>query len=127
MTGEAFPRAARLLRRGEFKNAYDKGQRIVSPFFVAFAVENRQGDLRVGVVASRRVGGAVARNRAKRMLREIIRRRRGEWGVAGVAADLVLVARERIVQASFAEVEAACARFVPRLLRRIGRGERPKE
>jgi ribonuclease P protein component len=57
------------------------------------------GCARFAVIASRRVGGAVQRNRAKRRLRELIRQLplRGE-------VDLVIVARSRCVEASFAEL-----------------------
>ena len=39
----------------------------MSPFFVAFVLVKTEGGLRVGFVASRKVGGAVSRNRAKRV------------------------------------------------------------
>ncbi len=59
------------------------------------------GALRLGVVASRRVGGAVQRNRAKRLLREAWRlnRNRFEGGV-----DVILSARSDILQVGLAEV-----------------------
>ena len=63
---------------------------------------------RLGVVASRRIGGAVVRNRAKRRLREVFRR-----GLTAGAArpgertlDLVVIARRDLVDAPFAAVEA---------------------
>ena len=57
------------------------------------------GPARVAVVASRRVGGAVQRNRAKRRLRELIRHLPLRREV-----DVVLVARRRCVDAPFAEL-----------------------
>ena len=57
---------------------------------------------RVGVIASRRLGPAVVRNRAKRLLREVFRRHQHEL-VAPV--DLVLVARSSIVGCACAQVE----------------------
>ena len=59
------------------------------------------GAARVGIVTSRRVGGAVERNRVRRRLREIVRAERarlspGMW--------LVIVARHRAVGAEFAEL-----------------------
>jgi ribonuclease P protein component len=59
---------------------------------------------RVAVIASRRVGGAVQRNRAKRRLRALIRGLPLRQDV-----DLVLVARRRCVDAPFAELEAELA------------------
>lgn len=74
----------------------------MSPLFVAFVLATEGEDLRVAFVASRKVGGAVQRNRAKRLLKEVFRRRRP---VRAVPADLVLVARRGIADADYAEVE----------------------
>lgn len=54
---------------------------------------------RVAVIASRRVGTAVARNRAKRLLREAVRQQAWRPGL-----DVVLVARGPAASASLAEV-----------------------
>jgi ribonuclease P protein component len=64
----------------------------------------RRGDdasLRVAVVASRKVGGAVARARAKRLLREVYRRERANLDGA---YDVVLVARRAILTAEWPQL-----------------------
>ncbi|HEY4299357.1 MAG TPA: ribonuclease P protein component, partial [Candidatus Didemnitutus sp.] len=68
---------------------------------------------RVGVVASRvAVGDAVARNRAKRRLREIFRQHQG---LVPPGLDLVLTARRLMLRAPFADLEqrftAACRKL----------------
>jgi ribonuclease P protein component len=63
--------------------------------------EEPDASLRLGVVASRKVGGAVARSRAKRMLREAYRRNR--FRLVG-KADVVLVARRELLKAGADEV-----------------------
>ena len=106
----------RLRQKREFVRAYEEGRRIISRFFVAFIVENSEGPLRIGVVASRRVGGAVTRNRAKRLLREVFRKRKP---TRDISADMVLVARGPIKEASFGDVDAAYVKHLGRLLERI--------
>ena len=58
--------------------------------------------LRLGVVASRKVGNAVARNRARRLLREVFRRHRGE---CSGAFDVVIVARRSLLDARWPQIE----------------------
>ena len=65
------------------------------------------------MVASRRLGGAPRRNRAKRRLREVFRK--NEPGET-VAADVVLIARSAIIEASFKEIDRAYVRGVGRAL-----------
>ncbi len=50
-----------------FRRAYKKGKSYVSPFFVIYAVKNRSG-VRLGITAGKKLGGAVKRNRAKRVI-----------------------------------------------------------
>ena len=64
----------RLRSGGEFQRVLRKGLRLDGPLFTLIAVENALGYGRLGLAASRRLGGAVARNRAKRLLRESFRR-----------------------------------------------------
>jgi ribonuclease P protein component len=72
--------------------------------------ERPSGTARVAVVASRKVGGAVSRNRAKRLLREAARHT--TW-VEGT--DVVLVARGDCASASFAEVHREVVDLAARL------------
>lgn len=77
------------------------------------------GAPRVAVVASRRVGGAVARNRAKRLLREAVRHVALQPGT-----DVVLVARRACADAGFADVHAELLDLAERLHVRADEGVR---
>ena len=71
-------------------------------YMTLLGLPNTLGSDRLGIIASRRVGGAVSRNRAKRRLRELFRQgiERGDRPM-----DIVAIARADIVDAPFALVE----------------------
>jgi ribonuclease P protein component len=66
-----------------------------------FVVPNGSTAARLGVAASRKVGSAVARNRAKRLARDLFRRHKPPAGV-----DIIVVPRREMLDAPFATVEA---------------------
>lgn len=95
------------LRDGRVIAAVLRGRRQRSGRLLAVHLRQRddQGPTRLACVASRRVGGAVARNRAKRLLREAARAVSLPPGL-----DVVLVARTACAQADLASVHAELAR-----------------
>jgi ribonuclease P protein component len=95
-----------------------KGVRLDGPLFSLIAAESARPYPRLGLAASRRVGGAVARNRAKRLLRESFRR------VKTPAADLVLIPKREILEHTQAEVEREYRDRLRRLAARRAPGRR---
>jgi ribonuclease P protein component len=76
----AFPKARRLTRTSEFHHVRKEGGTWRGAL-MTLAVANAPTDdsmMRVGIIASRKVGGAVVRNRTRRRLREIVRKRQRE-------------------------------------------------
>lgn len=98
-------RGARLATRAEFSRVYREGRRYTGESLVLY-FRPTGGPRRVGVTSGRRVGGAVRRNRAKRRLREALRRLEGRLCAPG---DLVLVARPPAGTAPFAALVAETA------------------
>ena len=68
-----FTRQMRLLRSREFLEVRKHGRRSISRNFIIYTLANDLGTNRLGITASARVGGAVQRNRVKRLIREFFR------------------------------------------------------
>ena len=82
---QALARRERLRRRPEFLKVQQQGTRIRGRYLTLFTLPNGLEQSRLGIIATRKLGGATRRNRAKRMMRELFRRRKGEPGFDVVA------------------------------------------
>lgn len=98
-------RRIRLRRSRDLQRLYDEGKSWTHPLLVLIVLPNDAGFSRVGVTASRNVGGAVERNHAKRLLREAARRLYPEF--ESKSWDIMLVARPKLATAREKEVEKA--------------------
>ena len=88
----------------EFKRAYYRGQVFTSPVVVVYAVKNRQGVNRIGLTASKKIGKAVQRNRARRVMKEAYRLMEQQFPIGW---DFVLVARTKTVYSRTGDVMKA--------------------
>jgi ribonuclease P protein component len=72
MADRARRKRRRLSRSGEFERVYREGRSHASRYLVVYAFPRAEGDgeARLGVSVGRKLGGAVERNRIKRLLRE---------------------------------------------------------
>ena len=98
---ERLGRRQRLTRSSEFQEAYAQGRRWGGRYMTLWLRAGEGASLRLGVVTSRKVGGAVARNRARRLLREAYRRNRHR--LSG-EVDVILIARQPILKAKWEEI-----------------------
>ncbi len=94
-----------MTRRAEFLAA-NRGQRVPMPGFVLLVRDRRDGDPtpRLGITITKKVGGAVIRNRMRRRFREIARPLLRERGITG--ADHVLIGREGGIERDFTLLDA---------------------
>lgn len=94
------PKAARLSGAREFDRVKEEGRTWPGRFFVlSVLVEAEAGESRLGIITSRRVGGAVVRVKARRLLREAVRPTRP---VLQPGCWIVLIARHPIKRATLA-------------------------
>lgn len=97
------PRSRRLHDRRIFLRAREAGRRLVVGCLIVNCLPAPGPDSLVGLVVSRKVGGAVVRNRARRLLRESFR---GNQHRLADPHHVILVARPSIAARDFARVEA---------------------
>ncbi|WP_370400350.1 ribonuclease P protein component [Sulfitobacter sp. JB4-11] len=114
----AFLRLETLTKRADFQRA-SRAAHVATPGFVLQvrkhgADETATADIRVGFTCSKKVGNAVARNRAKRRLREIARLALPALGKPG--HDYVLIGRKGATASlPFAQLQADFARALAKL------------
>jgi ribonuclease P protein component len=96
-------RAARLHQSRDFARVRQQGQRLAFGCLIANWNGLQKGaKTKLGVVTSKRIGGATERSRARRLLRESFRQHQNEFSQP---VELVLVARPSIAGCGFSEVE----------------------
>lgn len=96
---------------GDIDRLFREGRRSSGRFALVVAGPSDEQAGRVAFVAGRRIGGAVQRNRAKRVLRAACRRARGPWA----GRDVLFVARSGICTAASDEVDAALSKALTEL------------
>jgi ribonuclease P protein component len=104
----------RIRKKKDFLVLYKKGRRYKSRYFSLIYSFGALPYSRVGVVASRKVGGAVVRNKAKRWMRELFRRNRD---LLESPVDMLIVAMPDMASATWAEV---LGEYLP-AVREVGR------
>jgi ribonuclease P protein component len=107
-----FGKTRRLTQTAEFARVRTEGQAQGGAFLVLGRLDSgTDAPFRAGFVTSKRIGGAVVRNRVRRSLREIVRKhqhavRRGIW--------LVVIARPAAARASYIALEDEWLRLAKR-------------
>src|SRR5438876_12327132 len=72
----------RIRRRADFQQAYEHGARVPGRYSTLFILPNKLDVGRLGIAATQKLGGAVQRNRDKRLIREDFRHNKIASGFA---------------------------------------------
>lgn len=102
MPSHGFSKAQRVRRKAEFQQVFESGLRVPSRYFTMLVAQRSGNTARLGIVASRKLGDAVRRNRAKRLIREVFRLNRP---VQAGGVDLVVIPRRELFEAPLSELE----------------------
>lgn len=101
-----------IRRRAEFQLAYERGTRIRGRYSTLFVMANQLEIARLGIAATRKLGGSVERNRAKRLIREVFRRNKIAPGY-----DIVVIPKRELLGAGLTVLEADYCFHLERRLR----------
>ena len=118
------PARTRLSRSAEFDRVYRHGRSTANRHLVLYAFPNPTGEAtRLGLSVSRRVGGAVERNRIKRLLREAYARAEGDMRPGH---DVVVVARPPVAELAehegLAGIDASLGELIAKAGLRVSAG-----
>jgi len=103
-----------LNRNGDFLRLYKRGKSCVHPLLVTYTAANRRGLHRVGITTGKKIGGAVQRNRARRVIRAAFRQLRPRMTCEGW--DIVFVARTQTCECTMQQL----CRVMDKHLTRLG-------
>jgi len=101
---------ATLKTKKEFDRVYHRGRAYHSEYFVIFYL--KAPEPRVGFVASKKVGKAVARNRAKRLLRALLLPFTNDLK----SGHFVFVAKPKILEAKFGEIAPVFEQIIGKIV-----------
>jgi ribonuclease P protein component len=110
-----FLKREHLRRAADFRRVYERRRSASDPLLIVYACENHLPYLRLGLSVSRKMGGAVQRNRLRRLYREAFRLTRHEMPVG---FDLILIPR-RPEPPTLERLKQSLPRLVCQLARKL--------
>ncbi|NIS61776.1 MAG: ribonuclease P protein component [Proteobacteria bacterium] len=99
--GRSYRRENRIARKTDFWKDRGRRKKFTTRHFLLILRKNDKDSKRLGLVVGRKVGGAVARNRIKRLLREFFRLNKERMPES---SDLIVLAKENIEIDGYQEV-----------------------
>lgn len=110
---QQFPKTDRILKRTLFRRVYEQGRKVQFRYFTAFILSKQDNGARIGITATRKIGNAVQRNRARRLVREAFRK--NKW-LAPDGVDIVINVKRPLVEAHYRDLESEFITFLQRVV-----------
>jgi ribonuclease P protein component len=108
----SFRPAEHIRKRADFERLYERGAKCVGRLMTVFTARTEGRVARLGIGVSRKLGPAVDRNRAKRLVREMFRQHKPPAGI-----DVVVVPRRVILNTPYESLEAEFRGLLGRCVR----------
>jgi ribonuclease P protein component len=96
-----FSASEHVRKRADYELIYKTGFKRSGRLMTMFTLEREAGPARLGIAATRKMGAAVERNRAKRLVRELFRHNKPASSI-----DVVVVPRREMLEAPYDRLEA---------------------
>jgi ribonuclease P protein component len=109
-----FTAAEHVRKRADFELIYKTGLKRSGRLMTMFTRDRDAGPARLGIAATRKMGAAVERNRAKRLVREVFRHHKP----AG-AVDVVVVPRRELLDAPYDRLESEFTYLLSKLRKAV--------
>ena len=121
-TDERFPKCHRIRKRAEYLEIQRSAAVVHGRLLVGLVRRaDAEGPTRLGITTTKKLGSAVIRNRAKRLVREVFRRNKPPGGL-----DIVVIPRREMIEADYAHVEADFLSTLTRRGAKTARREPPR-
>ena len=116
-----FKKADRILKRSDFINLARNGRKLQNDVFIVVVLPGRTKRSRLGITVTRKVGGAVKRNRIKRLVREFYRR--NDYQQIGIW-DLNIIAKRKAAELPSNMIFSALKSLFDQMARHFERNKR---
>ena len=114
LKGKDMSSIVKIKENRDFRRAYNRGKSFVCPFVAVYINKNRTENVRLGITAGKKIGNAVCRNRAKRVIYAAFRACEQQLPPG---YDFVIVARTRILSVKSTEVARSLSKIFSSVFR----------
>mgnify|MGYP002519536487 FL=1 len=102
--GFTLPRSSRIRQNRDYRRIYRSGKRFSNRAGLCYVVKTRRSAVRIGFVSTKKIGHAFARNRARRLMKEVYRLHMAELKPN---CEVVMLAGSFLTRATYQEAEKA--------------------